>query len=565
MNALQVTGYWDLVGAHFPDVDESTTGAVLDGIGTVARDVLAPLNNAWDRQGAKLQGGQVIAPLGFDAAYRAFADGGWNGLAADAAYGGQSLPKALELAAFETVHASNMAFGLCAMLSQGAIEALSQHGSEWQKSLVLPKLISGAWAGTMNLTEGRAGSDLAGIRTQAAPDGAGGFRLTGEKIFITWGDQGASENICHLVLARIIGAPDGVKGLSLFLAPKYLFSPEADIGARNSIRVGSIEHKMGLHGSPTCTMLYEGAEAELIGEPHQGLTYMFAMMNAARLQVAIQGVAVADRAYQHARIFAIERRQGRSPWSTDYPVRICDHPDVRRMLISMKSKIVAGRMLCLMAAVLQDKARLFGDLQACRRFELLTPIAKAWCTERGIEVTSQAMQIHGGMGYIEEAGAAQYLRDARITAIYEGTNGIQAIDLVSRKLMRDGGAAMLLLCGDMAASALKLRTARGLEQFQIVLSRSIHALESATKWIVAATEVDRLAAANTYLTLAGNTLAGCLLAELAVYRSNASPVAPILFEMFAKDVLLGATFLSESVRKGAGKLDQITASMLEGG
>ena len=393
-------------GGAFPDFDRDTMSAVLDAAGALAGDVLAPLNRIGDQVGAACANGRVTAAPGFAAAYKAFAEGGWNSLSADPEFGGQGLPKALELAVFETFQAANMAFALCPMLTQGAIEALQAHGDARQRSIYLPRLVSGEWTGTMNLTEAQSGSDLSTVRARAEPDGNGGYRLYGQKIFITWGDHDCADNIVHLVLARLPDAPPGVKGISLFLAPKILVGEDGVLGGANDLRPASIEHKLGIHGSPTCVMLFDGAQAELVGQPNQGLAHMFTMMNAARLNVGVQGVAIAERAYQQALAFSQERRQGRSAWTGEASAPIFDHPDVRRSLGLAKAKIEAARGICLAAGVAADLARLApnpDDRHAARlREELLTPVAKAWSTDVGVEVASIGVQVHGGMGFIEE-------------------------------------------------------------------------------------------------------------------------------------------------------------------
>ncbi|HMP63212.1 MAG TPA: acyl-CoA dehydrogenase family protein, partial [Phenylobacterium sp.] len=428
--ALKAAGHDALLGEAYPDLDAETVQAVLEAAGAFATDVLAPLNRAGDKHGARHEGRAVTVAPGFAEAYRAFAEQGWNSLSAAPEHGGQGLSKAMELAVFEMVHAANMAFGLCPMLTQAAIEALDLHGTERHKRLILPRLISGEWTGTMNLTEPQAGTDLAALTPRAEPDGQGGYRLYGQKIFITWGDHDAADNICHLVLARLPDAPPGVKGISLFLATKRLVDETGALGEANALYPASIEHKLGIHGSPTCVMMFEGAQAELVGELNQGLAHMFVMMNAARLQVGVEGVGIAERAYQQALAYARDRRQGRSVWTGESAAPIFDHPDVRRSLALMKARIEAARGICLMTGVLADQARLAAD-EAVRtgaraRQELLTPIAKAWSTDMGVEVASMGMQIHGGMGFIEETGAAQHYRDARIAPIYEGANGVQA-------------------------------------------------------------------------------------------------------------------------------------------
>jgi len=561
--ALTAAGHDELIAQAFPDLDAETVTAVLEAAGVFAADVLAPLNRVGDLQGARLVDGKVTTAPGFADAYRAFVVGGWNSLSADPDHGGQGLPKAMELAVFEMVDAANMAFGLCPMLTQAAIEALAQHGSERQKRLVLPKLVSGEWTGTMNLTESQAGSDLSLITTMARPDGAGGYRLNGQKIFITWGDHDAADNICHLVLARTPDAPPGVRGISLFLATKRMVNDDGGLGEANRISAASIEHKLGIHGSPTCVMLFEDAQAELVGELNQGLAHMFVMMNAARLQVGVQGVAIAQRAFQQALDFSQERRQGRAPWSDHSPAPIYDHPDVRRTLLLMKAKIEAARAICLTTGVLADLARVAATLDAREaaraRQELLTPIAKAWSTDVGVEVASMAVQLHGGMGFIEETGAAQHYRDARIAPIYEGTNGIQAIDLVGRKLRAADGAAMHLICNEIAADAARLK---GHDELTIVgerLALGAAALERATAWLLTNSGAPSLTGATPYLKLAGDVIGGWLLARQALAAVGSDQPwlqakAP-LARLYASQVLAQAPGLAEGVTDATASVD----------
>jgi alkylation response protein AidB-like acyl-CoA dehydrogenase len=507
----------------YADLDRETLGAVLDAAGTLASEVLAPLNHSGDRAGATYQNGKVTAAPGFAEAYQAFAQGGWTSLAADPEYGGQGLPKALELAVFEMVDAANMAFSLCPILTQGAIEAIHAHGTERQKALYLPKMIAGEWTGAMNLTEPQAGSDLGPIRTRAEPDGNGGWRLHGQKIFITWGDHDCAENIVHLVLARLPDAPEGSRGISLFLAPKRLVAEDGALGDPNDLRPGSIEHKLGIHASPTCVMLFEGARAELIGQPNQGLAHMFTMMNSARLNVGMQGVGVAERAYQQALTFALERRQGRSAWTGEASAPIFDHPDVRRMLVDMKAKVEAARAICLATAFNADMARhgsTAEEREAARlREELFTPVAKAWSTDVGVEVASMGVQVHGGMGFIEETGAAQHYRDARIAPIYEGTNGIQALDLAGRKLGLDNGAAVRTLIADMrlTAAALAEQAHPGVATIGRRLEAGVDALEAASGWMISHRgQADAVAGATPYLKLTGDVMGGWFLAKGAL-------------------------------------------------
>jgi alkylation response protein AidB-like acyl-CoA dehydrogenase len=568
--ALSTVGHDALVGTAFPDLDADTVAAVLEAAGGFTTEVLAPLNRRGDLEGAKFENGVVRAAPGFADAYRQFVEQGWNSLSASPEHGGQGLSKAMELAVFEMVHAANMAFGLCPMLTQGAIEALDLHGTERQKRLILPKLVSGEWPGAMVLTEPQAGSDLAALTTKAEPDGQGGYRLTGQKIFITWGDHDAADNICHLVLARTPDAPPGVKGISLFLTTKYAVDDAGNLGARNDFRPGSIEHKLGIHGSPTCVMLYEGAQAELVGQLGQGLPHMFVMMNAARLQVGVQGVAIAERAFQQALAFSQERRQGRAVWSGEYPAPIWGHPDVRRTLMLMKAKIEAARGICLTTGVLADVARLGQDetarAAAKARQELLTPIAKAWSTDVGVEVASLGVQVHGGMGFIEETGAAQHYRDARIAPIYEGTNGIQALDLVGRKVGLDKGAAMQSLCADMAATAQMLDGE--LAAVGARLSAGVAALERATDWIVANGGPAAMAAATPYLKLAGDVTGGWMLARQAQAAAGSDDPwlkgKAALARVYATQVLAQAPGLADGVCEGPEDLEAMPAEALAG-
>lgn len=574
--ALQTVGHPQMLARLYPDLDADTVQAVLEAAGAFADNELAPLNRKGDLEGAKYANGSVTAAPGFADAYKAFAEQGWNSLAADPAFGGQGLSKAMELAVFEMVHASNMAFGLCPMLTQAAIEALTLHGTDRQKQLVLPRLVSGEWTGAMVLTEPQAGSDLAALTARAEPDGEGGYRLYGQKIFITWGDHDATDNIIHLVLARTPDAPPGVKGISLFLTSKFEVKEDGSLGPRNDFRPGSIEHKLGIHASPTCVMLYEGAKAELVGELGQGLAHMFVMMNAARLQVGVQGVGIAERAFQQALAFAQERRQGRAVWSGDYPAAIYDHPDVRRTLTLMKAKIEAARGICLTTGVLADLAHGSDDAEeraaARARQELLTPIAKAWSTEVGVEVASAGVQIHGGMGFIEETGAAQHYRDARIAPIYEGTNGIQAADLVGRKVRMNDGQAMRALCAEMAQTADFLAADAGLASVGRRLAAGVAALERATDWLLAADNPSALAASVPYLKLAGDVAGGWILGRQALAAAGAPngsddpwlKAKGTLARLYAAQVLSLAPGLADGIAEDWSELERTAAEPLAG-
>jgi alkylation response protein AidB-like acyl-CoA dehydrogenase len=521
---------------RFPDLDADLLAAILDGAGALAAETLAPVNRSGDRAGVSLANDEVRTPAGFAEAYEAFRQGGWQGLAADPAYGGQGLPRALAIAVMETAHAANMSFGLLPMLTLGAIEALEQHGTPEQKARYLQKLVSGEWTGTMNLTEPQAGSDLGALSTKATPQADGSYAITGQKIFITWGEHDLAPNIVHLVLARVEGAPAGSKGISLFVAPKVL-----EDGTRNRVRCIGLEEKMGIHASPTCTMAYEGAKGWLVGEENRGLAAMFTMMNSARLNVGVEGVGVAEAAYQKALAYAKERRQGGAV--------IVQHPDVRRMLMTMRAKTQAGRAICYACAVAADR----GD---AAMEDLLTPIAKAWCTDLAVEAASLGVQVHGGMGYVEEGGAAQFYRDARIAPIYEGTNGIQAIDLYGRKLLRDRGEAMERLIDEALAAGAARNDLAG-----AALVNAASSLREATDYMLSAAREDALAGASAYLALAGDVAGGMLVARglsrasehFSITGAERSEQAR-LFEFYAQTVLARAPSRGGEIRVGARAL-----------
>jgi 3-(methylthio)propanoyl-CoA dehydrogenase len=572
----EAAGFSALAGAY-PGADAETVNAVLEGAAALAGDVLAPLNRSGDQTGARFENGRVRAAPGFDGAYKAFADGGWHGLSAAEEFGGQGLPKALEIAVFEMVQGANMAFGLCPMLTLAAIEALHQHGTARQKALYLPKLISGQWTGTMNLTEPQSGSDLGGVLTTATPDGKGRWKLNGQKIFITWGDHDVAENIVHLVLARTPKAAPGSRGLSLFLTSTNQVNEDGGLGPNNGVRPASIEHKLGAHASPTCVMLYEDASAELVGAEGHGLANMFVMMNAARLQVGVQGVGVAERAYQAALAYALERKQGRSAWTGALPARIFDHPDVRRTLMLMKAKIEAARGICLSTAVAADLARTAANPvdrdSAKLREDLLVPIAKAWSTDMAVEVASMGVQVHGGMGFIEETGAAQHYRDARILPIYEGTNGIQAIDLMGRKLALGKGQAVRELVAEIypTAGALKSADDAWLHTVGQRLEAGLAAVQSATGWLNERrghAQPDALAGATAYLNLLGNVVGGWMLAKGALAASEKIAAGEGdkdywrskigLARVYAEQVLSLAPGQAQAVTQGAVDLFRVT-------
>jgi len=503
---------------------------VLEEAGKFAREVLDPLNSHGDKAGARLADGEVAAAQGFKEAYRQFVGAGWNGLAGEPQHGGQGLPHIVAMPVQEIWSSACLSFCLGPMLTSGVLEALRCHGSPGQQQLYSPKLTSGEWCGTMNLTEPQAGSDLSAVRTRAVPEGDH-YRIHGTKIFITWGEHDLAENIVHLVLARTRDAPEGVKGISLFIVPKFVPKADGSVGERNDIRCVSIERKLGIHGSPTCVLAYgdhKGAIGYRVGEENRGLEYMFTMMNHARLGVGLEGVALAERAFQHALEYAKTRVQGREiGQKSGDRVTIIHHPDVRRMLLSMKAQTEAMRALAYFAAALLDKSKHQPDAAGKRRdhalLDLLTPVVKGWCTEQAIEIASTGVQVHGGMGYVEEAGAAQYLRDARITTIYEGTTGIQANDLVGRKVGAEGGVTALAAIEAMRGVESKLAAAGSLGDMRGNLKDAIDGLEQATRWIVDRFPRDARAVAAVsvpYLKLFGTVAGGWMMARAALIASE---------------------------------------------
>ncbi len=550
----------------FPDFDGETRDAVLEAAGQLAGDMLAPLNRIGDLNGARLEGDTVVVAPGFLEAARAYAQGGWYGVAADPAYGGQGMPKTLEQACLDMFNGANMAFTLLPTLSQGAIEAIHAHGSQAQKDLFLPRLIGGEWSGTMNLTEPQAGSDLAALTTRAESNGDGTYAITGQKIFITWGEHEGAANIVHLVLARLPDAPKGTRGISLFLCPKYLVDSAGNPGARNAVKCVGLEHKMGIHASPTCVMAFEGAHAELIGEPHGGLTAMFTMMNAARLAVGFEGVGLADAAWQKAQAYAIERRQGRSLITGEDSAAIYDHPDVRLMLAVMKAKGEAARAICLATAAAIDAGHDGDTDRARRREDFLVPIAKAWSTQAACEVASLGVQVHGGMGFIEETGAAQYYRDARIAPIYEGTNGIQAADLVGRKLGGDGMAAAELWADIEHFLRRPAGTFAG--EFK-ALSEALDDVRTATGHLLARktdAPLDVATGAGNYLTLCGDVVGAWLLLKGAVAAENLAAKGDGDAEWLGDRVRIMRVFFTQVLPHAPGHLKSIQAGFgaLEG-
>jgi len=444
-----VVGFDQLAATdRFADASRDVTDAILAEAGRLCETVLQPLQRAGDLHPARLENGVVRTPPGFAEGYRALAGGGWMGISAPADFGGMGLPQAVTTAFNEMVSGACLSLQTSVLLTQGQIEALEHHATDALKALYIPRLVAGDWSGTMNLTEPQAGSDVGAVRTRAEPNGDGTYAVTGQKIYITWADNDFTANVCHLVLARLPDAPPGTRGISLFMVPKRIPDAQGGPGVANALKVVSLEHKMGLHGSPTAVMQYDRATGWMVGEPHDGMRAMFTMMNNARLGVGVQGVGVAEAAFQHALAYARERRQGTAPGSG----AIVEHADVRRMLATMKAEVFAARAIALSCAVAIDMGRATGDADWQARAAFLTPIAKAYGTDTGISVASQGIQVHGGMGFIEETGAAQYLRDVRVTSIYEGTNGIQAMDLVGRKMM-DGGEAAFRLLEEVEAGA----------------------------------------------------------------------------------------------------------------
>jgi alkylation response protein AidB-like acyl-CoA dehydrogenase len=510
------------------EVTADLVDAVLEEAGKFAAGVLDPLNKPGDRTGARFDNNVVTAAPGFKDAFRKFSEGGWTGLNCDPQFGGQGLPHIISAQTSEMWNSANMSFCLCPMLTAGVVAALMRHGSNQQKALYLPNLVSGKWTGTMNLTEPQAGSDLAAVRTRAVPEGDH-HRLHGTKIFITWGEHDMAENIIHMVLARTPDAPEGVKGISLFVVPKFLVDKDGRLGKRNDVKCVSIEHKLGIHGSPTCVMAYgdaDGAIGYLVGEENRGLEFMFTMMNFARLEVGIEGVAIAERAYQHALEYAKNRVQGREMGvKGGERVSIIHHPDVRRMLMSMKAQTEAMRAIATLTAAYLDKALLHPDRTERARnqalFDLLTPVVKGWCTEQSIEIASIGVQVHGGMGFVEETGAAQYLRDARITTIYEGTTGIQANDLIGRKIAYEKGATIKLMIAEIRAldGELAKVTHPGVAVVRRSLAEGVTALTEATDWLLATFPHNMKAAAAgavPFLKLFGVVAGGWQMARAAL-------------------------------------------------
>jgi len=510
------------------DVSSDLVDAILEEANKFASGVLAPLNWSGDQEGATWNEGNVKTATGWKDAYRQFAESGWTALACDPEYGGQGLPKLLSTSVMEMWKSANMAFSLCPMLTTGAIESLMLRGSDEQKTMYLPKMVSGEWTGTMNLTEPQAGSDLAAVRTKAEPQGDGTYLISGQKIFITYGDHDMTDNIIHLVLARLPDAPEGVKGISLFVVPKFMVNADGSLGARNDVHCVSIEHKLGIHASPTCVLAFGdngGAVGTLVGEANHGLEYMFIMMNEARFAVGMEGLALSERAYQHALQYAKDRIQGTDAGVRGGPkVSIIHHADVRRMLMSMKSKTEAMRALAYVVGAATDFAHHHPD-EAVRAqkqafVDLMIPVVKGWLTENSIDVASTGVQVHGGMGFIEETGAAQHLRDARITTIYEGTTAIQANDLIGRKIAREKGVTIKALVAEMREIEGQLDASDpALAAIRRSLAAGITAVEEAVAYILATYNEDIKAASVgsvPFLKLLGIVAGGWQMARAAL-------------------------------------------------
>lgn len=548
----------------YPGLDAETISAVIEEAGKFGAEVLAPLNAPGDKAGSKFTDGAVTTPPGFRDAYRQFVEGGWSSLPCAETFGGQGLPEIVLAAVGEIWNASNVSFGLCPLLTQGAIHAIEAGGSDDIKAKYLPKMVAGTWTGTMNLTEPHAGSDLGPLSTRAEPQGDGTYRITGTKIFITYGEHDMAENIIHLVLARLPNAPAGTRGISLFLVPKFLINDDGSLGERNDVVCAGIEHKLGIMASPTCVMKFGekgGAIGYLIGEENRGLATMFVMMNAARLGVGLQGVGVAERATQQAIAYAKERRQGKSIAAngSSRMSPIIEHADIRRMLLTMKAMTQAARMICFATARELDIAHLSKDESerkaALDKAALLTPLAKAFSTDIANEVASLGVQVHGGMGFVEETGAAQYLRDARILPIYEGTNGIQAIDLVTRKLPLGNGAVVASYLAELADVIANVRASNRPEFGNMAqrLTEALTGVQTATLWMglmLKSTPEAALASATPYLRLMSLAAGGTYLAKGALSEDPASPRVA-LARFFAENLLTEAAGLSESVQTGA--------------
>ena len=560
-------------------IDADLVASVLEGAAKFAEEEIAPLDRTGDTNPSRLANGKVVTPPGWDRAYKAFVDGGWAALSGPEDFGGQGLPHVLASSAIEIWCGANLAFGLCPLLTQGAVDAMRAAASPELKARYLPKMVSGEWSGTMNLTEPQAGTDLGALKTRAVPQSDGSYRLFGTKIYITYGDHELTPNIIHLVLARLPDAPPGTRGISLFLVPKFLLDPDGSPGARNDVRATGLEHKLGLHASPTCVMSFgegEGAVGYLVGEAGRGLNHMFVMMNRARLDVGMQGVALAERATQRAIAYAQERRQGRTATTpAGAMAAIVEHPDVRRNLLQMRALTAASRALCLATARELDIGERAADASAraaaANRAALLTPVAKAFATDAAVEVASLGVQVHGGSGFIEGSGAAQHYRDARILPIYEGTNGIQAIDLVTRKLPLDGGKVIATYLSELDATASEIATANhpGFARLAEQLKDANAALRRASDWLRAQLQSHpdaALAGATPYLRLFGIAAGGCHLGRGALLAARAGDGTPAMKRQIALAIFFAESFsptaegLANIVTEGAAALLSADAS-----
>ena len=541
----------------FEDATSELVEAVLEEASQLAAEVISPLNAIGDAKGTRVEDGQVFVAEEFKAAYQQFVAGGWGGISQPVESGGQGLPALVGMAVDEMWESASLAWSICGLLSQGAARAVAAYGTDALRELVLEKLVNGEWTGTMVLTEPQAGSDLAAVRTQAVPEGEE-YRLTGQKIFITYGDHDMADNIIHLVLARLPDAPPGVKGISLFAVPKYLINADRSLGERNNVKAVSVEHKLGIHGSPTCVLAFDGSLGQMVGKPNHGLACMFMMMNHARLGVGLEGVAIAERAYQQALAYAKERVQGQAV-GHDGPATIIKHPDVRRMLMQMKANIEAMRAIAYVTAAELDRVEAEPDearkAAAQARLDLMTPIVKAWCTETGQILASLGLQVHGGMGYVEETGAAQHYRDVRITTIYEGTTGIQAGDLIGRKILRDRGEALQAFIADISQTDAELaRHGDTLTTIRAGLKDACQALSGATEWLFGNFSKDANipgAVSFNFLMLMGTVAGGWQLARAAVTAAdylNADGTDKEFYE--AK--IITARFYAEQVLPMAG-------------
>jgi alkylation response protein AidB-like acyl-CoA dehydrogenase len=565
----------------YAHADPELVFGLVEEAGRFSSQAIAPTNRDGDAEGARVEGDEVILPDSFERVYDQYVEAGWGTLQHPAEFGGGGFPLTVANAVKETINSANLAFSLGPLLTTGAVYLLTHHGSEEQKQTYLPKMVTGEWSGTMNLTEPQAGSDVGAVTTKAVPQDDGTYRISGQKIFITFGEHQLTDNIIHLVLARLPDAPPGTKGISLFIVPKHLVNDDGSLGERNDVKVVSVEHKLGIHASPTCVMAYgddgDGAVGYLVGEPNTGMRGMFTMMNDARLGVGIQGLAIAERAYQQALGYAQERRQGRGPTSPPGEQSpIIEHADVRRMLLTQKAYIEAMRALCYLNAYALDLAHASPDADVREHqqklADLLTPLSKAWCTDLGVELTSTALQIHGGMGYVEETGVAQHYRDARIAPIYEGTNGIQALDLVGRKLPYDGGAFVKSFLADLAAFPDELP--ESLSSIATHLREGVEVLQELTDWLMAHRDEpnDVFAGATPYLRVFATVVGGWLLAKGAKAAQGRIDAGEgdteflqgkiVTSRFYAEQLLPQVAGLAGAVTAGADDLYALTPSQL---